>query len=166
MVVRQPTEQELRALDSPPAAITEKLDRLLPAILAWYNSVEAELLPTGRRLTEKETQFAREVGVLVPDRVRIVVLKNFPMPSDPALFAETQRYGLGSPTEGGRANGYLIMLKPQFADNFSVISHELVHVAQHDRLGRDPFVRRYLTEMELMGYARSPLELEASEKQK
>lgn len=57
------------------------------------------------------------------------------------------------------------MLKPWVANDNSVISHELVHIAQQDRLGREVLLRRYLIEMEMMDYARSPLELDAYAKQ-
>jgi hypothetical protein len=57
------------------------------------------------------------------------------------------------------------MLKPRVAQDKTVLAHELVHVGQHDRLGRAAFLRRYLVEMEVLGYARSPLELEAYAKQ-
>jgi len=87
------------------------------------------------------------------------------LPSNQALAAEAEKFGLGSSLEGGRAMGYVIMLKPQLAENPTVITHELVHVAQHDRWGREAFLRRYLAELEMMGYARSPLELEAYARQ-
>ena len=100
-----------------------------------------------------------------PENIRIVVLEKFPMPSNHELASEAEKLGLGGALEGGRAMGYAIMLKPKLADNPTVIAHELVHVAQHDRLGREAFLRRYLAELEMMGYARSPLELEAYARQ-
>ena len=104
-------------------------------------------------------------GVSHPKSVRVVVLETFPMPSDPELLFEAERFGFGNPLEAGRTNGYVIMLKPWVAQDATVLTHELVHVSQLDRLGREAFVRRYLIEMEMLGYARSPLELEAFEKQ-
>jgi len=165
MIVTRPTDQELLALDNPPPAVLEKLERLFPRVLSWYEQVEAELLPKGRPLSPRETDFAIRIGVKEPDRVRIVVLDDFPLPSDPELRKEVERIGMGSKNEGGRTNGHVIMLKTWAAEDDSIISHELVHVAQQDRLGREPFIRRYMVEMEMMGYARSPLELEAYAKQ-
>ncbi len=127
--------------------------------------MEAELLPQGRALSARELDVARKLGVSNPEKVRVVVLEAFPMPSDSELFVEAERYGLGSKFEGGRTNGYVIMLKPRFAENQIVLTHELVHVSQHDRMGRKAFLRRYLVEMEMLGYTRSPLELEAHAKQ-
>lgn len=165
MVVPKPTAQELAALDAPPAELRAKIDHFLPRVLAWYEAVEAELLPKGRPLSVEEAELARQFGVQDPSRVRVAVLDIFPMPTDPELLVEAERYGLGSRLEGGRSNGHLIMLKHWVADNKTVLTHELVHVGQHDRMGRGAYLRRYLVEMELMGYARSPLELEAYSKQ-
>ncbi|MBI3896924.1 MAG: hypothetical protein HY308_01350 [Gammaproteobacteria bacterium] len=165
MIVHKPSAEELRALDQPPAAVVAKIDRFLPPALNWYNQIEAQLLPQGRPLSAAEVDSARQLGVAHPEKVRVVVLDTFPMPEDPELRANAERYGMGNHSENGRAIGYAIMLKPQYKDEPTLLRHELVHVGQHDRLGRTAFIRRYLVEMEMMGYARSPLELEAYEKQ-
>jgi hypothetical protein len=165
MIVPKPTAQELQALDMPPADIKAKIDHFFPRVLAWYEAVEAELLQQGRSLSPQEIEVARKVGVQYPTKVRVAVLEAFPMPTDPELLIEAERYGLGSRFEGGRTNGYVIMLKPWVAEDKTVLSHELVHVGQHDRMGRAAFLRRYLIEMEVLGYARSPLELDAYAKQ-
>ena len=165
MIVAKPTAQELQALNTPPADIKAKIDRFFPRVLTWFEAVETELLPKGRPLSAQEIEVARKVGVQDPTKVRVAVLKTFPMPTDPELLVEAERYGLGSRSEGGRTNGYVIMLKPQVAEDKTVLAHELVHVGQHDRMGRAAFLRRYLVEMEVLGYARAPLELEAYAKQ-
>lgn len=165
MVVPKPTAKEIQALESPPADVKAKIDHLLPRALFWYEAVEAELGPKGRKLTEPELEVARRMGVSKPELVSVVVLEHFPMPGDPELLIEARRYGLGSKDEGGRTHGHVILLKPQFANSKTVITHELVHVGQQDLLGRQAFLRRYLVEMEVLGYARSPLELEAYARQ-
>ena len=165
MIVPRPTPLELQALDAPPADVSAKIDRLFPRVLAWYETVEAELLPQGRARSDEEAESARRFGVRDPSKIRVVVLESFPMPADVELFAEARRYGLGSRSEGGRANGYVVMLKPHLAADKPVLAHELVLVGQHDRMGRAAFLRRYLIELEMMGYARAPLELEAYDKQ-
>lgn len=165
MLVPRLSEEELKMLDNPPATARIKFSKLFPRALDWFNKTEAQLLPQGRPLSATELETASKLKVVHPELVRIVALKEFPMPDDPELRIEAIRYGLGSYFEGGRTMGYAIMLKPQYADDPIVIAHELVHVSQHDRLGRDTFLQRYLLEMEIVRYARSPLELEAYEKQ-
>ena len=165
MIVRNPTPQELSALDNPPFEVQSKVAHLLPKAEAWYSQTEIQLAPFGRFLTADEVRTAIQLGVAEPEKVRVVVLEEFPMPKDEQLLAEAKKYGLGGWAEGGRSNGRVILLKPRVAHSPVVLRHELVHLAQQDRMGRTGFLRRYLIELEMMGYARSPLELEAYAKQ-
>jgi hypothetical protein len=119
-------------------------------------------LPRGRRLTADESEVAKRVGVQHPERVQILVLSDFPLPDDPGLAGEIRALGFGSPRAGGRSMGYAILIKPQYEKQSWLLAHELVHVAQRERLGTDMFIRRYLLELRVFGYARAPLELEAN----
>lgn len=159
------TSEETRALESPSPQVLEKIELLFPLAFSWYQSVEAEYISHGRALSDQEIVIARKLGVTNPENVRIVVLTEFPLPSNSELLSESRRFGFGSTNERGRTNGYVIMLKPEVAQDATVIAHELVHVSQVERLGRRAFVKRYLLELEVLGYARSPLELEAYGKQ-
>jgi hypothetical protein len=159
--MREPDAVDMQPLEQPPAAALARLERFYPRVRAWYDSVERQYLPQGRRLVPQEMDDARRLGVLRPENVRVVVLDAFPMPQD----AEAERHGLGSRTEAGRTLGHAILIKAWAADEPTVLRHELVHVAQMDRLGREGFLRRYLLELETLGYARSPLELEAYARQ-
>jgi hypothetical protein len=160
--VRAPTMEELALLDDPPAEIKHKQNLLAPLALQWLNETEAALQSKRRSLTEEEATMARTVGVRHPGRVRVVILAQFPLPGDEILRAEATKYGLGSSAEGGRTMGYVIMLKEKYAQQRWILAHELVHVAQQERMGREAFLRRYIAEQELMGYRRAPLELEAN----
>jgi hypothetical protein len=129
MVVKKPSLKELNALDQPPPQVMAKLEIYLPKVSRWYAELEQELAQQGRRLTVEELRVAEKLGVLEPERVRVLVLK------------------------------------PWVVAHKEVLNHELVHVAQMDRMGQEAFLRRYLIELEMMGYARSPLKLEAYSKQ-
>jgi hypothetical protein len=161
----KPDVTQMPSLDQPPAAVRLKLERFYPRVRTWYDAVEARHLPLGRPLTAQEMDEARRLGVQQPQDVRVVVLDAFPMPEDAELRAQAERHGLGSRTEAGRTMGHAILLKAWAADEPSLLRHELVHVAQMDRLGREGFLRRYLMELEMLGYARSPLEIEAYARQ-
>jgi hypothetical protein len=152
---------------TPPAArvAASKLEKLLPDAFAWYETVETKLLAQGRPLSESEMGKAMKLGVAHPELVRVVVLRSFPMPSNRALRVEAKRFGFGSSLEIGRTMGYAILVKPQRAKDPTVIAHELVHVAQQDRLGKAQFVRQILSELATVGYEKSPLEIEAFAKQ-
>ena len=165
MTISKSTPAELEALDSPPAELLAKIDHLLPRALNWLETVEKDYHRQGRSLSLQEIAVAHRIGVARPEEVRVVVLETFSMPTDSELRAEAQRFGYVGQREGGRTVGYVVMLKPQVAQNATVLAHELVHISQVDRLGRKGLLRRYFIEMAVVGYARSPLELEAHEKQ-
>ncbi len=61
----------------------------------------------------------------------------------------------------GITAGHGILLGIRYANNPRVLTHELAHVAQYERLGTRAFATRYLTELLSVGYFAAPLELEA-----
>ena len=164
-LVLQPSAKELQALDHPPPIVQTKLAPLLPAAVAWYTQTEQRLAPQGRGLTAQEQAIAHMLGVIHTEQVRVIVTHDFPLPQDPILRKAAEGYGMSSPFAGGFTLGHTILLKPDYAKEKYILAHELVHISQVERMGREAFVRRYLTEMEMLGYIRSPLELEAYSKQ-
>ncbi|MDD5393175.1 MAG: DUF4157 domain-containing protein [Thiothrix sp.] len=157
------TAAQQQALASPPAKVTQEIEHFLPRLLAWYAKAETGLLPQGRPLNPAERSIAHTLAIRQPDNIRIVVLETFPLPDDAELRADAEASGMGS--EDARTMGDAILLKPYVHEDPAVIAHELVHIAQHDRLGREAFMRRYLTELEVLGYDAAPLEVEAYERQ-
>ena len=152
---------DLAALHSPPPDVIAKVDNLSAKALAFMEQVETTYWRRGRPLSEAELRFARSIGIKNTSGIRIVVLEDLPMPDDPDLRKAAQSYGMGSWLEGARTLGSVIFLKPRYASSDEVVSHELVHVAQFERLGRERMIRRYILELELVGHLRSPLENEA-----
>ena len=155
------TAEELRLINTPPSQVSSKVEALAPKAVEWYEAVEKQLLPLGRPLTKNEFQIAKRLRVEKPEEIRIVVLAEFPMPSDPELLREAKRLGLDNDQVIGRTNGNVILLKPSSSSDISVVAHELVHVRKIRKLGIRGFVRRYVLELETVGYQRAPLELEA-----
>ena len=164
-ITTKPSAEALTALDHPPPALQAKLARLLPAAVAWYWQTEQQYAPQGRLLTAKEQAIANKLGIVHPEQVRVVIAKNFPLPQDPELRKNAQSYGMGNPFVAGFTLGHIILLKPDYAKDKTLLAHELVHVNQVERMGQDAFVKRYITEMEMVGYRHSPLELEAYTRQ-
>ncbi len=163
--VKKPTSDEIALLNNPPEHVKNKINKLLPVTIEWYSKTEKELLEKGRQLTKSEMHIARISGVAKPDKVRVIITNDFPMPKDENLQKEAIKYGFGSRFEGARMMGKAILIKPEHSNNSVILSHELVHLAQHDKMGREAFIKRYLIELEILGYSRSLLELEAYEKQ-
>lgn len=148
-------------MEPPSAAEAAWLDAVAPKAIEWYLAQEASLLRQGRPLAPDETKLARRMGVRHPEKVRVLVLAQFPFPDDPELAAQAKALGL-SDRAGGFGMGYAVLIKPQFEGERQLLAHELVHVAQRERLGTEAFVRRYLLELRTVGYAHSPLEAEAN----
>lgn len=157
------TAAQQQALLSPPDKVMQEIDHFLPLLLDWYAEAETSLLPQGRPLKPAEMRIAHMLAIREPDKVRIVVQEVFPLPDDPELRASAETSGMGS--EDARTMGDAILLKPYLHEDPTVIAHELVHLAQHDRMGRAAFMRRYLTELEVLGYDAAPLEVEAYERE-
>ncbi len=162
------TPEEQQKLATPGIRITAIAEQATPVVADLLARTEAEVLAAGRPLSDAERDIARSLGVAAPEKVRVEVRQHFPMPEDPLLINVARELGLifGTDEEAGRTQGYAILVKPGFAESRRVISHELVHVAQYERLGGvTPYARQYLIEMLALGYGRAPLEQEAYARQ-
>lgn len=158
--VRGPSPEELALLDNPSIEVRAKQDMFAPLVLKWIDEVEANFLQKGRPLSESETDMARSLGVSHPERVRVAVLAEFPMPTDKILRVEAVSFGIGKPNVGGLTLGYVIFLKPKYQHKRWILAHELMHVVQQERMGRKAFIRRYIVENEIMGSRHRPMPLE------
>jgi len=149
----KPTAKELRLISHPTKHTLHKVNALMPRAVKWYSDVEKSLRSKGRALTKVETKEAISLGVKMPDLIRVVVLDKFPEPD---------KHSSGDHFEGARAMGNIIMLKPRHKNDSTVLCHELVHIAQKDRIGGlKGFLKQYAIEREVLGYSRSLLETEA-----
>lgn len=156
------SSEELALLDNPPEEVRQKQDTLTPLTLSWFKEVEAKYLSKGRSLSDEETEIALKVGVTHPERVRVIVLKDFPIPDNKTLYSQAKQYGLGSPAESSRIMGNIIMLKARFKDERWMLAHQLSYIAQQEKMGRQEFVRRFIAEREILGSKRAPMELNAN----
>ncbi|BCU77438.1 hypothetical protein [Luteolibacter sp. LG18] len=134
-------------------------DALTLAVTPWAAHQERRILREGRPLSAPEHAMAAELGVIRPDRVRILHLDPIPAPVPPWMVRLARRCGLPVFEPTGMTLGHGIFATHQSMD---LIRHELHHVAQFERLGGiAPFLRRYLFECLTEGYAAAPLEMEA-----
>jgi len=158
-----PSPEELAQIKNPPTEVKQKLEVLTPLTLEWFNDIEKQYLAKGRTLTTEEIQMARAIGVSRPEKIRVIILKDFPYPANETLMLHTKNYGMGSSAEGGRTMGNIIMLKAQRKDERWLLAYELAHIAQQEKLGRNAYVRQFITELEMLGRKRAPLELNAQQ---
>ncbi len=166
MSMRQPDEVQRAALVNPPPKAQAFVGKFLPRALDWYDQAEADVIAHGRPLTDDELQMAKQVGVSQPQKIRILVTKHFPDPKDQEFRNAFDDSLPPSFLRGGLTTGYGILLKPHVEKNRRILAHEMVHVTQIERMGREAFLKSMMYELVIVGYLRAPLELEAYEKTK
>jgi len=136
---------------------------IAPATARWAADQERHILAKGRPLAHEALSFALELGIDDPEGIRVLEVKSVPLPAPRPLVKLAARWGAPVFEPAGMALGRGIYL---LAGHSRVLRHELVHVAQYQRLGGiEPFIRRYLAECLTRGYRHSPLELEARTKE-
>jgi hypothetical protein len=142
---------------------SEQFEMLLPLAAVWAEEQERMILLSGVPLTESQVEDARQIGVLHPDRVRLLRVPQIPVPTHPALATAAQVTGLISPAGWGVAFRYGIFIRNDCWTCRELVAHELVHVVQYERLGGfEEFLRPYLTEcLTPPGYPHGPMEQEA-----
>lgn len=140
----------------------EQFEALLPLAIEWVEQQETHILASGAGLTELQMNDARMVGVVHPERVRVLAVDAIPLPTHPALKAASEAVGLMSPHTVGLANRYGIYLRSAHVKDRLLLVHELVHTAQYERFGSiAAFLRQYLQECLSVGYPAAALEQEA-----
>lgn len=134
---------------------------MLPFIEVWAQQQEAILLQTGQPLTLAQLSDAQQVGVCNPEKIRLVVSKKIPS-LNIIWTVGIWLYQLVCSRPIGFALGYGIYIRSQYKNSRSVLVHELVHVAQHERFDDfRAFIKKYLIEVLEFGYRHAPLEQEA-----
>jgi hypothetical protein len=138
------------------------LKMLLPLACAWVEEQERAIAQAGVPLTPLQIEEARRIGVKEPERVRLRVVEQIPMPDNPLLRAAAELTGLVSPTTVGITLRYGIYIRADHWGERRLVAHELVHTAQYERLGGiNAFLNAYLEECLTIGYPNGPLEQEA-----
>jgi hypothetical protein len=144
------------------STIITQFEKLLPLAVSWASTIEAKILREGIPLSEEGTTDARAVGVIAPERVRLLALARVPAPSDLTLKAAAAAIHFLTPATRGLALRYGIFVRRDCWADRALIAHELVHTAQYERLGGiEPFLRQYLHECLTIGYPAAPMEQEA-----
>lgn len=134
-------------------------DGIAPAAARWARDQERRILAEGRALDEDELADAAALGITGSEKIRVLVVKLIPLPAPRTLLKLSACLGIPVFEPAGMALGRGIYL---LQHDSRILRHELVHVAQYQRLGGiESFLRRYLTECLTVGYLDSPLEIEA-----
>lgn len=140
----------------------EQFEFLMPLACKWAEEQEQVILNNGDALSGVQLADARKVGVIHAERVRLLIVNQIPMPNHPALHAAATATHLITPSTAGLTLRYGIYIRSDHKNNRQLITHELVHTAQYERLGGFfPFLQQYLYECITIGYPSAPMEQEA-----
>jgi hypothetical protein len=141
----------------------EQFEMLFLLAYAWAQKQEQLILHEGVPLTPNQVTDAAKIGVLAPERVRLLRISSIPDPEHPVLRKASEEMGLISPQTAGLSLGYGIFIRADCWGNRELLFHELVHTSQCERLGGlQPFLRQYLHECATVGYPAAPMEREAA----
>jgi hypothetical protein len=130
----------------------------------WMREQEDTALREGVALSVREQAVAREAGVREIERVRLVPVAAMPAPDDAVLQEAMRATGFWLHGAAGLTLGHAIFVLQDGASTWrdqDLIAHELVHVAQVEKLGLEGFLHEYLSQCLSVGYDFAPLELEA-----
>ena len=134
---------------------------VLPLACAWAKRQEAIILKTGVPLSNGQVEAAKQLGILHSERVRLRAVAQVP-PLNWLLRRVGEKLGVVSAHTIGMTLRYGIYIREDHWGDRRLLLHELVHIAQYERLGGfRAFLAQYLQECISPGYPLGDLEQEA-----
>jgi hypothetical protein len=136
---------------------------ILPFACAWAQRQESTILKTGVPLSLGQINLAVRLGILHPERIRLRAVSQVP-PLNWLLRCAGEKVGVVSGQTIGMALRYGIFIREEHWGDRRLLTHELAHVAQYERLGGfHGFMKQYLEECINSGYPLGDLELDAKQ---
>ena len=133
----------------------------LPVACVWAARHESTILRRGLSLAAAQADKARQIGVVHPDKVRLLAVDVIP-PTNRLLRTVGAKLGFVSSQTIGMTLRYGIFIQTDHWGDRRLLVHELAHVAQYERFGGfRKFLFQYLQECINPGYPLGDLELEA-----
>lgn len=142
----------------------DSMSMLINLACEWARGQQDYILQNGVPLSESQMNDARLAGVSCPEKVRLLGVEKIPWPEDPTLESIGRQTGFITDDTQGLALGYGIFMQSGSARARKLVVHELVHVAQCERLGGiEQYLQRYIEDRFSYGYLDAPMEEEAAE---
>lgn len=140
----------------------QQFNQLLPLAASWVEQQEKRILQNGVQLTASQLVDAKLVQVVSPEKVKLLKVDQIPLPNEASLKSAAQMLGLITANTIGLTLRYGVFIRKDFWNNRKIVVHELVHVAQYEKLGSiAQFLQTYLQECISIGYPQAPMEQEA-----
>lgn len=153
------TADDLSAVNDPSPEVLAKVESNFLRARDLNQELESRILLEGTRLSAEQIDMARALGVQDVNRVRVLYSTDIPGNPSTRLGKLFNFYVVAAVT-----SGYGIIIHPDYSEETWILAHELVHVAQFERLGFDHMVRQRLTETYALPGRLVPLEREAIQK--
>lgn len=142
----------------------DSINKLLDLACEWAEGQQDYILQNGTALSQRQMSDAALAGVDCPEKVRLLEVDEIPWPDNPTLESAGREAGFINDYAEGLTLGYGIFVRAGSRRPRRLVAHELVHVAQCERLGGvDQFLRQYLSECVNFGEMDAPMEEEAVE---
>ena len=136
---------------------------VLPLACVWAARHESLILPCGVALTPAQADQARRLGVVHPEKVRLLQVALIP-PTDRLIGRVGTKLGFVSLQTLGLTLRYGIFIQVRHWGDHPLLVHELAHVAQYERLGGfRGFLGPYLRECNNPEYPFGELEAKRAE---
>jgi hypothetical protein len=141
--------------------LASALPLLTPKAIAWAEQRASEILAAGEQLTEQGLTLARRVGVVNPEKIRLLFVTQLPLPTDPMLREAALQTGLLGPNMIGLTLGHGIYICNGH-NSPRLFLHECRHVHQYEQAGSiAAYLPQYLQQIVQFGYANAPYEVDA-----
>jgi hypothetical protein len=145
-----------------PIDLAAALPALLPRAIAWAEARSRSAQAEGVPLDGAGQSLARSVGVRNPEKIRVIVVDEMPLPNELELRAAALLAGLLAPDTLGLTLGYAVFIRRGHQTRMRLLSHEFRHVYQYESAGTiASFLSVYLQEIVAYGYVSAPSELDA-----
>ena len=147
--------------------VTQKVDNLMDEVYKFAHKSELYAQQHGRKLTPNEVNYAKSLGIKHPEKIRVFMTKELPVPENKEVLKGFKELGYDSAFVAGVTYGYGIFIKPSWLpkwlyDTDAILAHELVHVRQvEEAQNYKVFLRRYLIQAFSYEYFAMPYENEA-----
>jgi ADP-ribose pyrophosphatase YjhB (NUDIX family) len=132
-----------------------------PVVTAWAAWQARRIARHGAPLSAAEREVAESVGVIEPERIRVLLVERIPFPGGGLVDRLALRWGLPGTHVDGLTLGHGIFLR-RHAATLRLLAHECRHVQQVEAAGSlMRFLADYLRQVARHGYEQAPFEIDA-----
>ena len=140
--------------------LRKQIEEHLPEFVEWAERVEKEALENGEPLSPPLRAIAQALGIQNINKIRVWEVDAMPTPENLEIEDLPEQSISGA---SGVPFGHAILVLRTLANDYHLLTHELVHVRQFEQAGSlRSYLKRYSEERMRFEYRDMPMELEAT----